>query len=305
MLTFTGQRNLYGELTTGTANIDNLNFGDRIINAETRRLVSKMSDNLLHRTYTGSAVINQQFYEIPNRLKKVRGVTFTIGSNVQYVRKVPNRRFWDQLNTSTATAYTSDFPEWFYPIRRTAGFWPTPSSGSAVITWDGDARHIDLTIADYTTGTITTATSGTTRIVGSSTSWTDPMKGRYLSINKSNTNNSDGDGDYYEIASIVDASNLDLSKPYQGESITGGAATYLIGEVSELPDGFHELPVYKGAEFYYSKSDQVRKEYFKGLADNLEDELFNANDPTDDVVVEETDEYDTPNNPNNFPRSIG
>lgn len=302
MLTLTQQRNLYGELTTGTANVSNLDFGQRIINAETRRLVSKLSDHLLHTTGTAQAVANRQEYELPNRLKKLRGVTFIIGSNTYYVRQSPSRRHWDRLNTATSTAYTSDFPEWYYPIGRKILYWPTPASGSAVITYDYDIRFIDATVADYTTGTILTTTEGSTNIVGSSTSWGSAMVGRYLQINKNNTYANDGDNDYYEISSVSSATALVLTKTYAGHSISSGAATYRIGEVSPLPDGFHELPVYRASEFYYSKSDQNRSQYFRQLANDLEKDLLGANDPSDLVVTEDTS--DIPENPNLYPRDI-
>lgn len=302
MLTNTEQKNLYGELTTGTANITNMNLGEKIMNAETRRLVSKMSDNLLHTTGTAQVVANQQVYELPNRMKKLRSVVFTIGSNTYYADKVPNRRAWDILNNSTSTAYTSDYPEWYYIINRQILYWPTPSSGSAVITYDYDKKFIDSTIEDYTTGTIQTATYGSTTIVGSGTTWGSAMVGRYLKIEKSDTYANDGDGDYYEINSISSTTQLDIVKTYEGHSISSGSASYRIGEVSPLPDGFHEIPVYRGVEFYYSKVDQGRSKYFRQLASDLEVELMAANAPTDLVSVEEDDNVS--DNPNLYPTGL-
>ena len=273
-----------------------------MINAETRRLVAKLSDHLLHTTGTASAVNNQQEYELPNKLKKLRAVTFTIGSDVQYVKRSPSREHWDSLNTSTPTAITASFPEWYYPIARRIRYWPTPASTAAVITYDYDIRYIDSTIADYVTGTIVTLTQGSTTVDGGSTTWSTAMVGRYMQIAKSNTFASDGDGDFYEIGRFFTTTQVGLVKTYAGHSVTSGAATYLIGEVSPLPDGFHELPIYRACEFYYSKNDKVRQAYFKGLADNLESELFNANDPSDHVVVEDSDRISE--NPNNYPRSL-
>ena len=303
MLTLSQQKNLYGEFTTGTAAVANLEFGERIIRAETRRVVAKLGDNLLHTISNGSAVANQQEYELPNRLKKLRAVTFQIGSNVQYVRLSPNRAHWDSLNTASSTAYTANFPEWYYPIARKIRYWPTPSSGSATITYDYDVRFIDQTVADYITGTIDTATPGSATIIGVSVTWSSAMVGRFMQIDKSNTYANDGDADFYEIGSIRTSTQLNLVKPYEGHSIVSGAATYKIGEISPLPDGFHELPVYKAAEFYYSKSDQTRSTYFRSLAKDLEDELMNANDPSQLVMVEDADEISE--NPNNFVRGVG
>jgi len=302
-LTYTGQRNLYGDLTTGTNNSDNLTLGDTLINAETRRIVAKIGDHLLHTTGTAQAVANRQAYELPNRVKKLRGVTFNIGSNTQQLRRSPSRKHWDSLNTSNATAYTSDFPEWYYLINRQIHYWPTPASASAVITYDYDKVFINLSVADYNTGTVNQATNGSTILVGSGTTWGSAMVGRFVQIVKSNTFNNDGDGDFYEISLVPTTTQISLKKPYEGHSFTGGAATYLIGELSPLPEGFHELPVYRAVEFYYSKTDQNRSQYFRQLADDLESQLMAANEPSQLVTVEEDEDID--NNPNLYPRSIG
>lgn len=303
MLTLTQQRDFYGLLTTGTANTQNLNFGERIINSETRRIVAKLGDNLLHTTGTASAVANQQAYELPNKMKKLRGVVFTIGNDSRQARRSPNREHWDYLNTSSATAYTSDFADWYYLLNRQILYWPTPASASAVITYDYDKLFADSTVADYTTGTIQQVTNGSTSIIGASTSWGSAMVGRFLRIEKSNTWGNDGDGYFYEIDSVTSTTRLELTKNYEGHTIVGGAAVYLIGEVSPLPDGFHELPVYRAAEFYFSKIDQARSQYFRQLANDLETELLAANEPSQLVVVEEDE--DREDNPNLYPRSIG
>ena len=302
MLTFTQQKDLYGELTTGTANLQNVEFGGRMINADIRRLTAKLGNNIFHDTATATAVVNQQEYELPNKLKRLRAVTFTIGSNTQYIKKVPDRRYWDTLNTATSTAYTADFPEWFYIFGgRKVRYWPTPASASATITYDFDKRFVPPSVSDYRTGTITTATNGSTTIAGSSLTWSSAMVGRFFMIEKSDTYENDGDGDFYEVNIVNSSTQLNLKKKYEGHSIVSGAAAYRIGEISPLPDGFHELPVYRSAEFYFSKTDKNRSAYFKNLSDGMEGELSAANDPYESVVEEDTNEL--PENPNFYIRA--
>lgn len=281
MLTYTGQRNLYGDLTDTTT--ANLTLGDKLINAETRRLVAKMSGHLLARTGTGTTTAGTQAYELPNRVKKLRTVVITVGSTRWPVRRSTSREHWDSVNIVSSS---SDIPVWYFEIGRQVLVWPTPASSSNTITYEYDARHIDLSVADYTTGTIATATSASTGITGSGSSWNSSMAGRYIQITKSGAAATNGDGDFYEISSVTNTTTLVLVKPYAGTSISGGSATYLIGEVSLLPDGFHELPVYRATQIYYSKKDREQSLLFKGLADELEKGLLNANDPNDSMVLD-------------------
>lgn len=303
MLTLTGQKNFFGELTTGTANTAAMNLGGRLILADTRRLVNKMSGHLLETSGTASAVAERQRYQLPNNLKKLRSVTFTIGSEVRPVERSFSKEHWDSLNRTTATAYTSDYPQFWRAESREILYWPTPASGSAVITYNYDKRFTDQTIEDYTTGTINTATRGSAIVVGASTVWTSAMARRFIKISKSNTVANDGDGNFYEIASVANGTTMTLVKTYEGNTISSGAASYLIGEASPLPDGFHELPVYRSAAIYYGKNDEVRSGFFAELANDLEKDLLGFNDISDSVVVEERGGRRAVN-PNDYPYNL-
>ena len=293
---------MFGDLTNNPSST-NLTLGDTLIQADTRRIVAKIGNNLLHTTSTATAVANVHVYELPNRVKKLRAVTFTLGSDTRFLLKSPDRRHWDSLNTATPTAYVSDFPEWYYIIGRQILYWPTPATGSSTITYDYDETLIIPTVADYVTGSAVTVVNGSATIVGTSTVWSSAMVGRTLQIAKSDTFVNDGDGDFYEIKTVASTTQLDLVKTYAGHSFASGGASYLIGEVSPLPDGFHELPVYNSCKVYYAKVDQARSVHFRDLANSLESELLAANEPSDLVVVEETDIL--PDNQNLYPRNLG
>jgi hypothetical protein len=292
MLTYTGSRNLYGKLTNNESSA-NLTLGDSLINAETRRILRKLGNKLIERTSTDTTETNVQYYPRPARMKKLKTVTATVGTTKYTVNESPNRKHWDQLNQNTA--YTSSIPEWFYQRANDIGFWPIPSGTAVTLTYTFEIVQKDLSVADYTTGTISTATSGTTTIVGTSTSWTVQMVGRYLNITETNTVNT-GDSEWYEIASRQNGTTIILQRNYEGNSISGGTAAYTIGQVSLLPDGYHELPVYRATQIYYSKIDQVRSDKFKALADDLESTLFaDAGNDSTDIIVAETSESETTN----------
>ncbi len=305
MLSTTESRNLYGKLTNNEST-DNLSLGDTLITSETKRLIAKIGGNLLETEAVGTTIANIQTYQLPNRLKKLKGVTITEGTTIWPVYESPSIKHWQEIN-STGTSWTSDIPSWYRIFNRQIKFNPIPASSANVITYTFDKRYAEQGIADYTVGSIGTATQGTTTVMGnasgSTTAWTDSLEGRFILITKTNNSNS-GDGEWYEISRISNATTMILRAPFEGQNIVNGTAIYTIGEIAPLPDGFHELPVYRATETYWAKNDQNRVAYFTNKAKQLEDELFNANLATDNVVAEETDEIIT-ENPNLFIRNVG
>lgn len=272
MLTYTGRRNLYGDLTNDDS-AANLTLGDTLMNESEREIVGLRSWPFLERLYTVSTVADQQFYQIPSEIDKVLAATVTIG-NIKYTPDPsPSIDFWNWLNTTTVV--TSDIPEWWYVQDGKIGFYPKPANTTAdAITIVGRRRQRDLGIADYTTGTITTATNGSTAIVGNGTSWNASMVGAYIRITASNAANV-GDGQWYEIAAVGSTTALTLTKNYFGTSIAAGTAAYTIGHSGLLPEDYDILPVYKATELYFTsvhplpgqadRYKQLYNERFAGL----------------------------------------
>lgn len=304
MLSRTEQRNLYGKLTNNESS-SNLSLGDTLIDSETRRIISKVDSNLLHDVTTGTTIANVQNYPLPGNLKKLRSVTIDQGTTRWPVLESPNRDHWNELNIVSPTSYTSNVPVYYYIIGREIYIWPTPGTASQTIIYDYDKKLNEQMADDYTVGSIATVTTGSTNILantsGTSLLWTDSMAGRYLQITKTNNANS-GDGEWYEIKEVSNATTIVLKTNYQGQAITSGTATYIIGEISPLPDGFHELPVYRAAEIYWSKNNEIRAGLMRDIADRLESELKNANEETTNVIINEDVERV---NGNNYPRNIG
>jgi hypothetical protein len=148
---------------------------------------------------------------------------------------------------------------------------------------------------DYTTGTITTASG--TGIVGSGTSWTSAMAGRSIKITEPT-----GDGEWYKISSVTNATNLVLDKPYQGTSIVAGTVTYTIGDVSEFPEEFAMLPVYKALVLYFTgpHNDPGRMNSFLGLYQMMLGSLIASHQSrTSSLVIPLGDQPIV--NPNDYP----
>lgn len=283
MFTYTSRRNLAGKLT-GDSSAENLAILDTLLNEADREVITAKPWPFLQRSRTQGTDTSNIHY-LPADCVKVLNITVTSGSTKYTPKRVQTREEWDRLTQSTNT--TSDTPEAYFVFGKTFSFYPAPSTSTAgAVTLNYKRGQRDLTIADYTTQGIFTAsylppadspdftpTSVTTssQIVGLTTTWTTSMAGRYLRINESNTNNK-GDGQWYEIASVESATELTLVTPYQGTSISGGNASYTIGQVSIIPEEFQMVPMYRAIENYFTyiqpeteRATQAKNNYLEGM----------------------------------------
>lgn len=267
MLSFTTRRDLYGKLTRD-ASSDNLSLGDTLMNEEEKKIINSRAWDFIQRVFTDTTVASQQFYNLPVNYKKLIGQpTITVGSVTYSPQEAPDRATWDWINS---VSFTSDVPQFFYIFNKQIGFFPTPSSSSNTITLPIEIQARDLSIADYTTGTILSVANGATTVEGTgSPAWTSGMAGRFIQISEDNSATS-GDNQWYEIASVTDVDTLELVLPYQGTSIAAATQAYKLAQISILPDGYHNLPVYKAAQEYYIQNIEAAKaDRFKTLYDDL------------------------------------
>lgn len=264
MLTFTGLRGLFGTLTNNSS-AANLTLGDTLINNADAEVLNMEQWDFLEKTKRTSTVSGQQYYVLPYDIDVVKSVVVVIGSTQYVVKPCANRDDWNSLNESINV--TSDIPEWYYVTENQLGIYPTPSSSiSNALKIVYGLRRKDLSIADYTTGTIVTATNGQVAVVGSGTSWTSKMNGFWIKIADSTSSNT-GDGFWYQIDTVTSATALSLKTPYGGLSISAGSASYIIGQTSLIPENSQMVPVYKAVEVYYTsvQPDVNRAAEYKNL----------------------------------------
>lgn len=274
MKTYTTMRNLYGTLTNNTASA-NLTLGDQLINDNIRYLTQKFY--LHERTKTDTTVASQQAYTLPYNYKRLTNVTITVGSYKWVPREITSREEWDRLNITTVT---SNSVQYYYIYSNEINFYPIPSSSSNTITYHYKVRTRDLSIADYTTGTVS-ITTGTKVLTGSGTTFVADMVGRWIQITAPT-----GDQEWYKILTFTSTTVLGLESNYNGATVSGG--TYTIGEVSILPEEFQDLPITYAVRQYYSSrvKDRTVYEMYKNMYDErykmMELELGGK---TDDAVV--------------------
>jgi hypothetical protein len=142
------------------------------------------------------------------------------------------------------------------------------------ITFNYKRRVPDLSFADYTTGTVT-VTNDSTTITGAGTGFLAnylTSAGSVLRLNLwIKVTQPKGDGEWYQISSITDATTLTLVKPYQGETSAG--ANFTIGQMPLLLEDYHDLLVYRPLMIYFStivdnptKKKEFEDFYNEGIA---------------------------------------
>jgi hypothetical protein len=118
---------------------------------------------------TTLAVGGIQYYPLPPNYSKLKTFTITIGNLKWTPTEIMTREEWDNLNVFP---YYADIPNNFFIYNDSQlGIWPIPSTTGNTISFNYKFRVPDLSIADYTAGTIS-VNNGSTAITGSGTSFT-------------------------------------------------------------------------------------------------------------------------------------
>ena len=226
-------------------------FG-RNLGARYQMVLAKMANYRTQKPYTDSTVVNQQYYPYPVGLVNFETVIVTVGS-ISYPMTVINNQFtWDSLNSIPFQPTT--FPRFVFPRVDDYGIWPIPQ-GVYPITFNYHWRDRNLSVADYTTGTVAVSSTSTpANITGTGTTWTAAMVGRWFSVTDPTE---PGQGFWYRVLTYNSPTSLTLFRPWQGS--TGTGFTYVIGETPELPEEMHICLAHGVTADYYSniKNDEV------------------------------------------------
>lgn len=217
---------------------------------------------------SGTHSVITRFKTIPQYVDRIASPTVTVGTYTYNPKECPDKTTWDRLNM---VSVSSDIPYWWFNYGGKLGLFPRPSTASNLIAINSKQLAKDLTVADYTTGTITT-TSGNT-ITGSGTSWTSQMVGRWIQI--TDGNGSVGDGYWYQILSVASTTSLTLVKTYAGTALSAASATYTIAQCSLMPEQYQDLPIYGALRTYYTSidPDQSKAQLYGGMYQNMYDTM--------------------------------
>lgn len=191
-----------------------------------------------------------QFYPMPPNYSKLKDLTITVGTLRWPMTEIKTREEWDQLNVFP---YYASIPSkyFIYPGGDKGGqigIWPIPSTTGNVITFNYKFRVPDLSVADYSTGTVS-VTNGSATVTGSGTVWTpttnSQLESRWIQIAESK-----GDNLWYQVRSVESSTSLTLYQPYQGITVAGGS--YTLGQMPLIAEDFQDMLVWKALQYYFT-----------------------------------------------------
>jgi len=265
MKSYTNLRDLYGSLTSNKETA-NLTYGDQMINDSIRTIYNMRSGNwwFLEIIETVLTVASVEYVKVPNNIRKLVAVRVKVDGITYLPTPVFDDDTWNQIVASRLAE--SNIPIFYRRLGNKLYFQPIPNVNDSEVIMYGRVQTPDLNTADYTTGSIVTATNDSTAIVGTGTTWTASMAGRWIRITSSDTANK-GDGMWYQIESVGSATTLTLKDPYQGTSIVAGTAAYTIGQMSMIPESYDVAPVYRAAAMYWMQKDQKKSVMYWKLYD--------------------------------------
>lgn len=182
------------------------------------------------RTFTtGTSVgADQQYYYNPPNLREIESIVLANSGGTDFILKpVYEQTEWDRLNAETVS---TDYPRRYFRRANDFGIYPTPNEDDYTGTITYTQRATPLYFEDYTTGTV--AVTENSQTLTFTTGVTTTMKaGFWFTLTDSS---GEPRGAWYRIGSIS-SSSVALLETYFEESTESGA-TYIVGQVPEIPE---------------------------------------------------------------------
>lgn len=267
MYTFTQLRNATAKnCNISTADATQMAVVDRNVNDSIRTMCNLQGGKLrfLEATEDMTTVANQESYLIPNKFRKLIDLYIYSGTDASAPSTdtiYSPEMVFDPTKWKRILQYrlgSQDVPYFVYVENQKYYIQPVPSTTGNIIRLRGRLNTVDLTIADYTTGSVVSIANGGTAVVGTGTTWTADMVGRYIQITQTTAANG-GDGAWYQIGAFTDATHITLTKPYNGTSISAGTAAYTIGQVPVIPEAYQPGIIYRSSALYWQTENDLNR----------------------------------------------
>jgi hypothetical protein len=264
MKTYTTLRNNIAQFcNVSTADTTKMTVIDGYLNDSIRTICNLQGGKLrfLEDTKDMTTEADQESYQIPVKFRKLIDLYVYSGSggssdtiySPEMVFDPTKWKFIKQARYGSAST-----PYFTYVENDKFYIQPVPSVSGNKITLRGRINVVDLTIADYTAGTIVSIANAGTTVTGSGTTFTADMVGRYINIPRTTAANG-GDGRWYEIGGYTSATVITLLQPYEGTSISAGSATYTIGQVPPIPEAYQPAIVYRSTALYWQNQNDLQR----------------------------------------------
>lgn len=211
---------------------------------------------------TAIGVGGVQTYRLPSDYSKLKTGTLTIGSLKWTPTEILTREEWDRLNVFP---YYADIPNNFFIWNNQFNLWPIPSSTGNIISFNYKRRIPDLSLADYSTGTVSVA-NGSVTVTGVGTTFIPTTnignESRWIQFPQPT-----GDNLWYQVQSVDSTTGITLYAPYQGVTIAGG--TFVLGQMPILMEDFHDMLLYKSLVYYFTTvvDNKGKRETFQQIYD--------------------------------------
>lgn len=234
----------------------------RAINQGMRKFGAILNRDWRNREQTFSTVASQTYYQCPEDLIRIKSLTVTNGTTVYPLTEIVDEELWQSM---VMRPQTSGMPMYYFVKGNDQfGIYPALSGVfTGTLTYEHSMR--DMAADDYTTGTVT-MTGGSIAVTGLGTIFSANMVGRVLFVTDGSA-----DGMGYKISAFTGTTNISLENFYGGT--TGSGKSYLIGEVPDIPEEYHEALIdYACYRYYRRRRDMTAaKEMLATFEDSLAD----------------------------------
>lgn len=227
-----------------------LTLADSLMNDSEKRIIAARDWPFLNKQYTLTTLASTASYPLPAYTRYPQSVYVTVGSYRYAPKEVSTRAEWDAINE---VVITSDIPTHYFIYDGALELFPRPATAGNTITFNARRIAKDLNVADITNLTITTLTNGSTALTTSS-GLTTQMAGMWLQPTFATTTNS-GDGFWYELSSVTNATTATLVRKYGGTSIAAGSAACTIAQTSLIPEPHNQLPIFEALHIFFTSVD--------------------------------------------------
>ena len=186
-------------------------------------------------------VQNAGIYQAPEDMILGDAIYFYQGTQRFALEEIKNVNEWD-VNTQNPTTGRPQYFRWI--SNDLFQVYPAPDanySGGGEIRYLSRAKPLSQT--DYTNGTVA-VTHGQNTVVGTGTTWTSALVGRFLRLADGND-----DTNYYRVTSVTDNTHLTVENNFDGATQSG--KNYLIGEQPNIPQEYHFALISKGLHRYF------------------------------------------------------
>lgn len=221
---------------------------------------------------------NQQFYQLSSDMLRVSGVKVLSGSHYVPLAEISGEDEWNRLNAGPIGLGTPS--HFFVKGADEIGLYPTPSADVVKgLQVSYEPRASNMWLEDIKGKAKLTENSTIVELAGDETISPKYIDNCWLST-------TDGsDGNWYQVAKVIDNKTIHLDNNYQG--VSGDEIDVIIGQCPPFPEEYHDAPIHYACHlFYMLRKDLESANMYKQLYDQaLENYKITYGNKTSGIVI--------------------